>query len=660
MAAVFSGCSHVPLQSRVIFANAAINGRPVRLAIDTGASMNWLYSSEAGRLGLRSTPIQPADAAAETPKGLSEPVNIVVDAQTYTAPFATIGVPWIARALSRLAGVQDVAGSFGWPALRDGILVFDASHHTVSSVEKIPADAAGWLKLKLKPDRNDGLFVEITMKDGAVRTFLVDTGDPGGITLSPALWQEWRATHPHARTTTGFSWFLGRTRLERREVTQVGEIQLGPLTITRVSVCRQTAYESGMNLHDGTLGLQALEHLNLIVDGRHGVAYARPKPAGAPAPRPEHRDWIAGESVRLNVAPQFVFAASTRRQIGDPAGAVADFTRALELEPGNAEIYFERGVAKENSGDHDGAIADASCALEIEPKRVSLYSLRGAARLNKAELDGAIGDFDRAIALDPQNASAHLFRGMARLGKGDAAGAIADLDRVLALDPSNPSPYGIRGVARLARQDFRGAIADLDRGVESDPKNASLHAARGAARFETADRGGAAADFRQAFELDPKTSSGGLAAGDALQMQGDDTDALAQYDKAVALNVSDAVDAAWRRQLLLRRLGRPADAFAKIAAGWKDRWKLALARYLTDGLDENGLLAEAGRGEKSEQATRECDACYCIGAMRLVHGDHSGAREFWQRCGAPAYAGLVTAKLAGEELARLDERNPAG
>ena len=44
--------------------------------------------------------------------------------------------------------------------------------------------------------------------------------------------------------------------------------------------------------------------------------------------------------------------------LGDYHGAIADYSRAIELKPDEAEVYFLRGVAKEGLGDYDGAIAD--------------------------------------------------------------------------------------------------------------------------------------------------------------------------------------------------------------------------------------------------------------------------------------------------------------
>src|SRR5712691_1010238 len=53
---------------------------------------------------------------------------------------------------------------------------------------------------------------------------------------------------------------------------------------------------------------------------------------------------------------------------GDIAGAIADYDRALNVDPRFAEAYFNRGKAKRAQGDLDGAISDYERAAELEPQ----------------------------------------------------------------------------------------------------------------------------------------------------------------------------------------------------------------------------------------------------------------------------------------------------
>ncbi len=54
---------------------------------------------------------------------------------------------------------------------------------------------------------------------------------------------------------------------------------------------------------------------------------------------------------------------------GKYAGAIADFTRAIEIGPQYADAYASRGWAKYKLDDHNGAIADWEKAIELDPSR---------------------------------------------------------------------------------------------------------------------------------------------------------------------------------------------------------------------------------------------------------------------------------------------------
>jgi tetratricopeptide (TPR) repeat protein len=58
------------------------------------------------------------------------------------------------------------------------------------------------------------------------------------------------------------------------------------------------------------------------------------------------------------------------------------------------------GTAKVDKADWDGAIADASKAIELNPSSAIAYAARAGARGKKGDYDGAIADCNRALKLD--------------------------------------------------------------------------------------------------------------------------------------------------------------------------------------------------------------------------------------------------------------------
>ena len=127
-----------------------------------------------------------------------------------------------------------------------------------------------------------------------------------------------------------------------------------------------------------------------------------------------------------------------------------------------AADYNNRGIAKVKKGDIDGAIADYSRALKLDPKFADAYTNRGIAKVRKDDFDGAIADYSRALKLDPKFAAAYRRRGIAEQDKSDFDGAIADYDRALEFDPKLALAYADRGISYLSSRHWSDALKDFN------------------------------------------------------------------------------------------------------------------------------------------------------------------------------------------------------
>jgi len=104
-----------------------------------------------------------------------------------------------------------------------------------------------------------------------------------------------------------------------------------------------------------------------------------------------------------------------------------------------APYYNNRGLAKqarglasclarEAKGDLDGAIADYDRAIELDPKLAISYHNRVLAQKAKGDLDAGI-----VRGFSPTRGEYYINRGITKEGKGDHDGAIADYNRALEL-----------------------------------------------------------------------------------------------------------------------------------------------------------------------------------------------------------------------------------
>lgn len=110
----------------------------------------------------------------------------------------------------------------------------------------------------------------------------------------------------------------------------------------------------------------------------------------------------------------------------DPANAVADYTRALELDPDFALTWHNRGLVFAALGDFERAIADYGQALARDPEFGAAWGSRGVANRELGRFEAALGDLNRAIELDADAARHYQNRANVRCTLGDVDGSVAD------------------------------------------------------------------------------------------------------------------------------------------------------------------------------------------------------------------------------------------
>ena len=80
----------------------------------------------------------------------------------------------------------------------------------------------------------------------------------------------------------------------------------------------------------------------------------------------------------------------------------------------SAEAYNDRGMERAENEDFAGAIADYSAAIAIDPNYAEAYYNRAYDRSELEDYAGAIEDYNKVIELAPDAAPAYFNRGLAK------------------------------------------------------------------------------------------------------------------------------------------------------------------------------------------------------------------------------------------------------
>jgi tetratricopeptide (TPR) repeat protein len=215
---------------------------------------------------------------------------------------------------------------------------------------------------------------------------------------------------------------------------------------------------------------------------------------------------VADYSRAISIDPTNVAAynnrGSIKYELGDKKGAISDYSQAILIDPVNVVSYHCRGSVKYNLGDKKGAIFDYNQAIIIDPTNAIPYYHRGCVKHELGDEQGAVSDFDRAISIDPNYSDAFNNRGFVKDKLGDNQGAIADFDRAISLVNNSDILYVNRGAIKYD-SDKQGAIADFDRAISINPANAEAYNRRGVIKYELGDKDGAIADIERAISIDP-------------------------------------------------------------------------------------------------------------------------------------------------------------
>lgn len=149
---------------------------------------------------------------------------------------------------------------------------------------------------------------------------------------------------------------------------------------------------------------------------------------------------ILSEGIALHPSAELYVARGDLHQSnGDDETAVADFTRALELQPQDEAALRERAASYRRLGKTEAALADLALAMKLDAR--DPRQLRQRARLNwrLKRYDAVLKDLDAAMEFGKWDAWTHDFRGRAHLAHTkDNRKAAKDFKRATELSPATP------------------------------------------------------------------------------------------------------------------------------------------------------------------------------------------------------------------------------
>jgi predicted Zn finger-like uncharacterized protein len=135
------------------------------------------------------------------------------------------------------------------------------------------------------------------------------------------------------------------------------------------------------------------------------------------------------QSKKARKAKKYVRRASDHYKNKRYNKAVAEYNKALQIDPGNPQAYFGRARCRLNTGQYDKAIADFNKAVKFNPNYSKAYDNLGWLYMKRGEFDKSIGFLNKSIKLNPGNGWAYYTRAHIRFEQGDIDKGLVDANK---------------------------------------------------------------------------------------------------------------------------------------------------------------------------------------------------------------------------------------
>jgi tetratricopeptide (TPR) repeat protein/predicted aspartyl protease len=545
---------------------AKINGADARFTLDSGAFYSIISSATAAQFQLRLRP-GPYGLRVKGVGGSTDTSLVTVNV------FTLAGIPL--KDVEFLVGGSEIGGdSIGlmgqnllekfdveYDFARGVVRLFKADDckHTLLAYWTTPEQALSMLDIShvtpSQPHTTGTAFI-----NGAKITVVFDTGASNSVLTARAAARAGVKPDTAGVVEAGYSSGIGRSKV-KTYIAPFSSFKIGDGEEIKNARLRI----ADMDLDEGDMLLGAdffLSHHVYVANSQHRL----------------YLTYNGGPVFNLSRTVPADVAADADAADAHPTDEPADAAAHPTDQPADAAAYARRGAAFLGRRDFEHAIADFTRASEMNPNEAEYWYLCGMAHWQNQQPIPALSDFDRTLELNSNYLAARISRAQMRLGHKDIADAVADLDaadriaakqddaRFMLAHLYQQADLPAQGVAELdlwianhpddskmidalhgrcrlravqgeelakALNDCNAAYRQSDK---SNPVNASILESRGLVRLRLGDYDKAIADYDESLKLAPKNAAAMYGRGVAKIRKQKTADGEADLTRASALS----------------------------------------------------------------------------------------------------------------------------
>lgn len=167
---------------------------------------------------------------------------------------------------------------------------------------------------------------------------------------------------------------------------------------------------------------------------------------------------------------------------------------------GMSATFLASGDSKFEAKDYTGAQADYTAAIQLNSDSTAAYIKRAKTNVLLKKYDKAVNDYNKALKIRPDTAQILYLRGLCYNAAGNYKLAFDDFSKVIRIDPDQYDAYMQRAAACEGMENYKSAMYDYSHAIRIRPKDGNAYYKRGLANQDAKD-GSACKDFKMAAAL---------------------------------------------------------------------------------------------------------------------------------------------------------------
>ncbi len=208
-------------------------------------------------------------------------------------------------------------------------------------------------------------------------------------------------------------------------------------------------------------------------------------------------DSVAGVRVRFGL---------THKDRNQHKEAIAQYTKALEINPEHIDAYTNRSLSYSALKEFSLALRDLDAAIDIAPNDIMVRYYKGITFVKMKRYAEAIEIFEAAqpLSTDPKQLARLLYqKGLAYKYLKRPDEALASFNEAITQDLEFPEAYFSRALNSQQEDKWDEALADYTRVIELQPDNAAAYYNRGIV-YQKLDKDPLAVrDYTEAIKINP-------------------------------------------------------------------------------------------------------------------------------------------------------------